>query len=42
MGPQDFDNLRRQNPGVALALAMALGAVMASRMLDLSNRITVT
>lgn len=42
MGPQDFDNLRHQNPGVALALAMALGAVMASRMLDLSSRITVT
>lgn len=42
MGPQEFSKLSHQHPNVALALAMALGAVMASRMLDLSNRITVT
>jgi CRP-like cAMP-binding protein len=42
MGPQDFDKLAQQHPNVGLALSMALGAVMASRMLDLANRITVT
>ena len=42
MTPQDFAQLSRQHPNVALALSMALGAVMASRMLDLSQRIAVT
>jgi CRP-like cAMP-binding protein len=42
MQPKDFDALTRQHPNVALALSMALGAVMASRMLDLSQRIAVT
>ncbi|MCF8168331.1 MAG: cyclic nucleotide-binding domain-containing protein [Rhodoferax sp.] len=42
MTPQDFDKLTHHHPTVALALSMALGAVMASRMLDLSNRIAVT
>ena len=40
--PADFDDLSRQHPQVALALAMALGAVLANRMLDLSKRSAVT
>jgi CRP-like cAMP-binding protein len=42
MAPQDFDKLAHEHANVALALSMALGAVMASRMLDMSNRIAVT
>lgn len=42
MAPEDFEKLSRQHPSVALALAMALGAVLASRMLDMTRRITVT
>ncbi len=40
--PQDFDKLSHEHPNIALALAMALGAVLASRMLDMSKRIAVT
>jgi CRP/FNR family cyclic AMP-dependent transcriptional regulator len=40
--PADFDNLSRHHPHVALAMAMALGAVLANRMLDLSKRSAVT
>lgn len=42
MAPTDFDQLSRQHPQVALALSMALGAVLATRMLDLSKRFVVT
>ena len=40
--PADFDDLSRHHPQIALALAMALGAVLANRMLDLSKRSAVT
>ncbi len=40
--PTDFDNLSRHHPQVALALAMALGAVLANRMLEMSKRSAVT
>lgn len=42
MTPANFESLSKQHPAVALALAMALGAVLASRMLDISNRIALT
>lgn len=42
MEPEDFENLSRQQPRAALALAMAIGAIMASRMLDIGKRIAVT
>jgi len=42
LAPADFDLLSRNHPSVALALSMALGAVLATRMLDLSKRIAVT
>jgi len=37
-----FAELARQHPSVALALTLALGAVLASRMLDVSKRLPVT
>lgn len=40
--PADFEVLSKQNPATALALAMALGAILATRMLNLSKRIAVT
>lgn len=40
--PTDFTNLSRHHPTVALALAMALGAILATRTLDLSKRLAVT
>jgi hypothetical protein len=40
--PTDFENLSHNQPNVALALSMALGAVLATRMLDLSKRFAVT
>jgi len=40
--PADFDALSKKHPGVALSLAMALGAILATRMLDVSRRISVT
>ncbi len=42
MNPEDFDELSRQQPRMALALAMAVGAVLASRMLDIGQRIAIT
>lgn len=42
LSPVDFATLSKQHPTVALALAMALGAILASRMLDMSKRIAVT
>ena len=42
LDPAGFAALSKQDPTVALALAMALGAIMATRMLDLSRRIVVT
>jgi CRP-like cAMP-binding protein len=41
MTPADFEQLSRANPNVALALSMALGTLMATRMLDLSKRVAV-
>lgn len=37
-----FAALSREHPGVALALTLSLGAVLASRMLDVSKRLVVT
>ena len=42
LSPQDFELLSRQHPGVALALSTALGAVLATRLLDLSKRLAIT
>jgi len=42
LSPSDFDALSKKFPGVALSLAMALGAILATRMLDVSRRISVT
>ena len=42
LSPQDFELLSRQHPGVALALSTALGAVLATRLLDLSQRLAIT
>jgi CRP-like cAMP-binding protein len=42
MTPEDFLKLSKEYPNVALALAMALGAVLSTRMLDNSRRITIT
>ncbi len=42
MSPEDFEALGKKHPTVALSLAMALGAIVASRMVDVSRRITVT
>ncbi len=42
MGLAQFAELSHQSPGVALALTQALGAVLASRMLDVSKRLAVT
>lgn len=40
--PADFSILSKQHPTIALALSMALGAILATRTLDLSKRIAVT
>lgn len=42
LDPQDFKLLSRQHPSVALALSTALGAVLATRMLDISKRLAIT
>ena len=39
--PAAFQSLLQHHPSVAAALAMALGAVLATRMLDISKRIAV-
>jgi CRP-like cAMP-binding protein len=40
--PQRFEHLSRKHPTTALALSMALGAVLSTRMLDVSRKIAVT
>jgi CRP/FNR family cyclic AMP-dependent transcriptional regulator len=40
--PTDFETLSKRHPSVALSLAMALGAILATRMLHVSRRIAVT
>lgn len=40
--PDDFAELSLQSPHVALALSMALGAILATRMLDMSKRVAIT
>ncbi len=42
MSPADFETLGKKHPGVALSLAMALSAILATRMLDVSKRIAIT
>jgi len=42
LSPADFDALARKHPTVALSLVMALSAVLATRMIDVSRRISVT
>lgn len=42
MSPEDFDALSKKHPGVALSLAMALSAILATRMLAVSKRIAIT
>lgn len=39
--PADFDKLSHDNAGVALAVSMALGTILATRMLDISKRLAV-
>lgn len=41
MAPSDFDKLSHDNPNVALAVSMALGTILATRMLDMSKRLAV-
>ena len=40
--PSRFDALSKKDPVTALALSMALGAVLSTRMLDVSRKIAVT
>ena len=40
--PQQFEQMTRKDPVSALHLAMALGAVLSTRMLDVSRKIAVT
>jgi CRP/FNR family cyclic AMP-dependent transcriptional regulator len=42
MSRDDFDALAKKQPAVALALALALGAILALRMSDVSRRIAIT
>lgn len=42
MDAEDFEALSKQHPAVALSLAMALGAIVATRMVDVSRRIAST
>jgi len=39
--PDDFDKLSHDNANVALAVSMALGTILATRMLDMSKRLAV-
>ena len=39
--PEEFERLSHANPNVALAVSMALGTLLATRMMDLSKRVTV-
>jgi CRP-like cAMP-binding protein len=40
--PERFDKLAKKDPVTALSLSMALGAVLSTRMLDMSRKIAVT
>jgi CRP-like cAMP-binding protein len=40
--PERFDTLSRKDPVTALAVSLALGAVLSTRMLDVSRKIAVT
>lgn len=42
LSPEDFEALGKKHPAVALSLAMALGAIVATRMVDVSRRIAST
>lgn len=42
LSPEDFEALSKKHPTVALSLAMALGAIVATRMVDVSRRIAST
>ena len=42
MNREDFDALAKKHPTVALSLSMALGAILAVRMSDVSRRIAIT
>jgi len=42
LSPADFEAMSKRFPTVALSLSMALGAILASRMHDVSRRIAVT
>jgi CRP-like cAMP-binding protein len=39
--PAEFDRLSQNNANVALAVSMALGTILATRMLDISKRLAV-
>lgn len=41
LAPEEFDRLSHANPSVALAVSMALGTMLATRMQDMSKRVTV-
>lgn len=41
LSPADFDKLSHDNASVALAVSMALGTILATRMLDISKRLAV-
>ena len=40
--PGKFSALSKQDPPTALALSMALGAVLSTRMLDVARKISIT
>jgi CRP/FNR family cyclic AMP-dependent transcriptional regulator len=42
LSPAKFADMSKHHPTTALALSMALGAVLSTRMLDVARRITVT
>jgi len=41
LAPEDFERLSHNNANVALAVSMALGTILATRMLDMSKRVAV-
>lgn len=41
LAPSDFDKLSHHHANVALAVSMALGTILATRMLDMSKRLAV-
>ena len=40
--PERFDQLSKEHTAVALSLSMTLGAILSTRMLDISKRVAVT